>query len=47
MNSNLKYNNETIQSNESNNKNQNLKRINALAYKLNSLQVNYRLNSNI
>lgn len=39
MNSNLRYNNETIQSNEDSNKNQNLERINALAQKLNSLQV--------
>jgi len=39
MNSKLKNNNETIQSNENSNKNQNLERINALAQKLNSLQV--------
>ena len=39
MNSNLKFNNETIHSNENNNNNQNLERISALAQKLNILQV--------
>jgi len=40
MNSNLKFNNESVQSNENNNKNQNLERISALAQKLGVLQVN-------
>ena len=44
MNSNFKYNNDTNQSNENSNKNQNLERINALAHKLNALQVLFSFN---
>lgn len=39
MNSNTKFNNETVHYNENSNTNQNLQRINALAEKLNALQV--------